>query len=239
MMSHPGTGWVGGSPLYVCAWCYYLRVWLWLLFILGLLRALKDVIYQLSDSTKPPVQTSKVWLELFKLAAREKNSLSCVYLRRRDLRITQRQGHSPWPAQRQSERRLVEHWRPERERAWDRSSVQSRKRGRKQKSSTTDGDENCIKRSVGLRGQDITLPTPKGGSKKETQPQKQEDTSPIFEAEKPIRVLMTHWIWMSSHWGLREKDKGYTGLAVTKLAGKEKLMSTMSWKLAVKWAEFC
>lgn len=55
---------MGGAPLYGCAWWYYLRVWLWLLFILGLLRALKNVIYQLSDSTKPPVQTSKVWLEL-------------------------------------------------------------------------------------------------------------------------------------------------------------------------------
>lgn len=40
--------------------CYYLRVWLWLLFILGLLLGLKDVIYQLSDPTKPPVQISKV-----------------------------------------------------------------------------------------------------------------------------------------------------------------------------------
>lgn len=41
---------------------YYLRVWLWLLVILGLLLWLKDVIYQLSDPTKgkPPVQISKV-----------------------------------------------------------------------------------------------------------------------------------------------------------------------------------
>lgn len=63
-------------------------------------------------------------------------------------------------------------------------------------------------------------------------------TSPTFEADKPIRVLITHWIWMSSHWGPRDEDKGYTGLAVTKLARKEKLLSTMSWKLAVKWTEF-
>lgn len=61
---HPGRGWADGWGTIVCAWCYYLRVWLWLLFILGLLRALKNVIYQLSDSTKPPVQTSKVWLQL-------------------------------------------------------------------------------------------------------------------------------------------------------------------------------
>lgn len=45
--------------------CSYLRVWLWLLVIWGLLLGLENVINQLSDPTKgkPPVQMRKVGLE--------------------------------------------------------------------------------------------------------------------------------------------------------------------------------
>lgn len=54
----------------------------------------------------------------------------------------------------------------ERERAsqtGDRRSGQSRERGRKQKSSTADGDEGYTKRSAVLRGRETRLPTPTAG----------------------------------------------------------------------------
>lgn len=142
---------MGGAPLYVCAWCYYLRVWLWLLFILGLLRALKNVIYQLSDSTKPPVQTSKVWLELS----------GSQWERKQPVRPL-----SEFGSKNQTEATTLHSAvSKKKERVRDRRRVQSRERGRKQKSSTADGNESCIKRSAGLRGWDIRLPTAPSGFK--------------------------------------------------------------------------
>lgn len=78
----------------------------------------------------------------------------------------------------------------------DRRSAQSRERGRKQKSSTADGDESHIKRSAVLRGVGISdcrqlqVDLRRSCGNRKTG----RCASPMFEAQKPIRVLMSHWI---------------------------------------------